>query len=270
MTCDRAPRDKVYVKQIIDLVRSLEAARWSVPVPFGENLSPLGSKQAELILYDKLENYGTSDRWLNLLRNTANSFDMSGLSLRWWTRLVEFRPLILQKAQQGCKIRCLLNPSLTKLFHQQRLETHLESLGVSEGSSVDAQVFLPLAYESQNRLDREIQESFAWLNQIAALCPNFEVRLIRIGSLGHQIVKTDSTMLAAIPLYSRGPTSQFPLLECSSASPLYRAIAEEFNSLWALNGPEATAPTGATNQEERTTEIARNKNHAADAHMETK
>ena len=87
----RPLRDKVYAKQIVDLVRSLEAVRWSVPVPFGKDLTPLGSKQAELTLYDKLENYGTSDRWMSLLRNTTNTFDISGLSLRWWIKLVEFR-----------------------------------------------------------------------------------------------------------------------------------------------------------------------------------
>src|SRR5437773_12545423 len=54
----RPLRDKVYVKHIVDLVRSLDAVRWTVPVPFGKDLTPLGSKQAELILHDRLENYG--------------------------------------------------------------------------------------------------------------------------------------------------------------------------------------------------------------------
>ena len=211
----RPLRDKVYVKHIIDLVRGLDAAQWSVPVPFGKDLTPLGSKQAELVLYNKLEDYGTSDRWIALLRKSANTFDLSGFSLRWWIKLVEFRPLLLQKAQQGCKIRCLLNPSLSQVFHLETLDGQKSMAKVSE-----------------------IQEAFSWFNQIAVACPNFEVREIRVGCLSQQIVKTDDTLLVAIPLYSRGPTSQFPLLECSRSSPLFQAIAEEFNSLWALNDPE--------------------------------
>jgi hypothetical protein len=212
----RPLRDKVYSKQIVDLVRSLEAVRWSVPVPFGKDLTPLGSKHAELTLYDKLENYGTSDRWMSLLRNATNTFDISGLSLRWWIKLVEFRPLLLQKAHQGCKIRCLMNPTLAQLYHLEMLE---------------------------DRRAQEFQLSYSWFSQLAASCPNFEVRQIRVGCLSQQIVKSDTRMLVAVALYSRGPTSQFPLLECSPSSPLFQAMAEEFNNLWDANGPEPATPT---------------------------
>jgi hypothetical protein len=214
----RPLRDRVYVKHIVDLVRSLEDVGWTVPVPFGRDLAPLGTKQAELTLHDKLEHYGTSDRWISLLRNTATSFDLSGLSLRWWTKLVEFRPLLLQKARDGCKIRCLLNPSLPRIYHHERLD-------------------------GQNRMAAEFQEAFSWFSQIAAACPNFEVRQVRVGCLAQQVVRSDTVLLVALPLYSRGPTSQFPLLECSASSPLFQAIAEEFDSLWALNGPEGATPT---------------------------
>jgi hypothetical protein len=39
----RPLRDKVYVKQIVELVRGLELVQWSVHVPFGKDLSPLAS-----------------------------------------------------------------------------------------------------------------------------------------------------------------------------------------------------------------------------------
>ncbi len=117
----RPLRDKVYVKQIVDLVRNLEAAQWSVQVPFGKNLTPLGSKQGHLRLYDKLEGYGTSERWMSLVCKATKTFDLSGISLRWWTKFVEFRTTLLQKAAQVCKIRCLLmhpdNPALPQLMH---------------------------------------------------------------------------------------------------------------------------------------------------------
>jgi hypothetical protein len=212
----RPLRDRIYVKHIVELVRSLESVAWKVPVPFGRDLSPLGSKAGELVLYDRLENYGTSDRWLSLLRNSTKTFDLSGHSLRWWIKLVEFKPLLMQKLSQGCNIRCLLNPGLVQLFHED-----------SRGG--------------QSMLAKRIEDSFEWFRQIATLSPNFEVRQIQRGAFNQQIVKSDETMLVAIPLYSRGPTSQFPMLECSSTSPLFQAIVDEFNSLWEQNGPDKAA-----------------------------
>jgi hypothetical protein len=213
----RPLRDRVYVKQIIDLVRNLEAAQGPVQVPFGKNLTPLGSRQAQLTLHDKVENYGTSDRWLNLVRKATKAFDLSGISLRWWTKFVEFRTILLQKAEQGCKVRCLLmhpdNPALPQFIHT----------GIKIGGL--------------KHLVTEIQGAFALFGEIAAAHSNIEVRQVRTGCLSHQIVRTDETMLIAMLLYSQG-TSQFPLLECTAASPLFQTIEGEFNTLWKLNGPE--------------------------------
>src|SRR5262249_45595273 len=64
--------------------------------------------------------------------------------------------------------------------------------------------------------------------------PNIEVRQLQAGYLSHQIVKTDTSMLVAIFLYSQ-VTSQYPLLECSRSSPLFRSIEKEFNELWNVN-----------------------------------
>src|SRR5262249_55308105 len=87
----RPLRDRVYVKQIIEIVRNLEAVAWTVEVPFGKNLSPLGNRQGQLNLYDKVESYGPSERWLSLLRSATTTFDLSGISLRWWTKIAALR-----------------------------------------------------------------------------------------------------------------------------------------------------------------------------------
>jgi hypothetical protein len=236
----RPLRDKVYVKQITDLVRNLEAAQWSVQVPFGKNLAPLGSKQGLLSLYDKVESFGTSERWMSLARQAAKSFDLSGLSLRWWTKFPELRTTFLQRAEQGCKIRCLLmhpdNPALPQYIHS----------GIKVGGL--------------KHLATEIQGAFEMFGQIASAHPNVEVRQIRVGCLSHQIVKTDDTMLIAILLYSQG-TSQYPLLECSRHSPLFQAAEREFNTLWALNEVGGTAsptrPNTAPQQTEHASKVSR-------------
>jgi hypothetical protein len=220
----RPLRDRVYVTKIVELVRSLDAVNWDVQVPFGKNLTPLGSKHGHLTLYDKVEDYGTSESWINLLHRATTTLDISGLSLRWWTKFADMRRLFLQKAEQGCKIRCLLmhpdNAALPQYLHS----------GIKIGGL--------------SHVVAEIDGTFSVLNAIAASHPNFEVRQVLIGHLSHQIVKTQESMLIAIRLYSQA-TSQFPLLECLNSSPLYRTIEGEFNTLWNLNGTDRAEPTVA-------------------------
>jgi hypothetical protein len=223
----RPLRDKVYEKQIIDLVRSLESVQWRVPVPFGKNLTPLGSKQAQLTLYDKVENYGSSERWLNLLTRAEKSFDMSGLSLRWWAKFPELRNMMLQKAEQGCKIRILLmHPENASLPHH-----------------IDGRIKIG----GLEHLIREIKSACELFSDIAGSHPNMEVRQLRLGHLTHQIVKMDDTMLLTILLHSQS-TSQFPLLECSRSSPLFRTIEADFNVLWDQNKPEKAASATLPNE----------------------
>jgi hypothetical protein len=95
----RPLRDKVYVQQIINLAKGLEKSDWIIPVPFGNNLTPLGFKGSELKLHDKLENFGPSDRWMQLLRDARSQIDLTGLSLRWWRKLLGFGPLLREKGR---------------------------------------------------------------------------------------------------------------------------------------------------------------------------
>jgi hypothetical protein len=217
----RPLRDRVYVTQIVELVRSLESIEWTVQVPFGKNLTPLGSRQGPLTLYDKVENYGTSERWMNLLQKASTTFDVSGLSLRWWTKFPELRRAFLKKAEQGCRIRCMLmhpeNPALPQYIHS----------GIKIGGL--------------QHLITEIEGAFALFSEIAKSHPNVQVRRVLTGYLSHQIVRTDESMLIAILLYSQG-TSQYPLLECLQQSPLYQTIAGEFNALWELTGGDSENP----------------------------
>ncbi len=129
----RPLRDRVYVKQIVELVRKLEEANWEVGVPFGQGLSPLGCRRGQFNFFDKEENYGTSERWLDLLDRSATAFDVAGISLRWWTKNIA-QPLFLRKAGQGCRVRILLmhqdNPALP-----QYINRHVTIDGVEQVAS---------------------------------------------------------------------------------------------------------------------------------------
>lgn len=218
----RPLRDKVYVKQIMEIVRNLDGVQWDVGVPFGKDLTPLGRKSRHLHLYDRVENFGPSERWLGLVRSTRTSFDVSGIALRYWTKMTGWRTSFLEKAEQGCKIRFLImhpeNPALPQFIDPGHKIGGIEHLAT------------------------EIRGMHGVFTEMAAIQPNIQVRQVRRGCLTNQIVKTDDLMLLSLLLYSRG-TFQSPLLECSPQSPLYQAMEEEFNALWNLNAPEGMNAT---------------------------
>ncbi len=208
----RPLRDKVYVKQIVNLVQGLEHAKWVVPVAFGEGLAPLGAKRDDFTVYDKLEQYGPSDRWLALLADAKESIDLSGLTLRWWIKLLEFQSILTRKANEGVSVRCLLVPSLADVFPEGRID-------------------------GRERMASQMDKSMNWFSTLASTVQHLEVRKARVGSLNHQVIRVDQKLLLTFPLQSRGPTSQFPLVECSSSSPLFQAMAEEFDAIWKANAP---------------------------------
>jgi hypothetical protein len=221
----RPLRDGVYSRQIVNLVRNLEAADWAVDVPFGKGLSPLGGKGDDLKYHEKIESYETSERWLGLLSRATHSFDLSGMSLRWWTKFSGLGTSLRRKADGGCQIRILLmdpeNPALPQLINR-----HIKIGGVGH-------------------LAEEVRGTYAFYSELAAQHPNIRVRRVREGCLTHQVVRSDCELLVALLLYSQG-TSQMPLFECSSSSPLFQTIASEFDTLWVTNAP-ADAPPEARN-----------------------
>ena len=216
---DLKPRslfEKAHVKPIVEHVRNLEASGWSVSVPFGNELPPLGRGQGQFQFHDRVEKYGTSDRWMELLRLPSGCLDLSGISLRWWTKMTVVRSTLRQKAEQGCKIRILLmhpeNPALRQYIN------NAIKIGGTDG------------------VPNEINHTFAFFQELSGEQPTIEVRQIRTGCLHQQIVRNDETMLTALLLFSEG-TSQSPMLECSARSPLYQIMLGEFETLWNANPP---------------------------------
>ncbi len=209
----RPLRDKVYVKQIIELVRKLEAANWTVSVPFGQNLSPLGARRGHFNLYEKEENYGTSERWLELLNNSVTSFDLAGISHRWWTKNF-LRSVFVRKAEQGCQIRILLmhpdNPALPQFINNR------------------------VAIGGYEQVAAQIKSVFTFFTDLSAEQSNIQIRQIRRGCIHQQLTKNDDWMLLVPLLYSNSP-SHCPLMECSRQSVFYKIMQEEFEHLWVLN-----------------------------------
>ncbi len=215
--------EKVYVHQIVEMVRNLEATNWAVSVPFGPNLSPLGQPSGAFRLHDRVESFGESDDWLSMFQQARQAIDLSGITLRFWTRIPQFPQLVRQKAAEGCRIRVLvMHPDNIALKQYMN-----PSLRVPIGNSAP-----------------DVERSYAFFNQLARECDSVEVRRILIGCHHQQILRADGKMMASMVLYSE-VTSRSPLFECTDQSLLYRQMLDEFEALWQANHEPIIPATGS-------------------------
>jgi hypothetical protein len=209
--------ERVYVRQIVDMVRSLEARGWAVPVPFGAGLSPLGRNRGAFVYRGRLEDYGPTDQWLGMLAGAQHTIDLSGMHLRYWTKMGGFRATVIQKAASGCKVRFLIahhdNPALPQYFN-------------------------PLLVMSGRPFAPDIVAASAYFRELAAANPNIQTRQIRAGCYHQQVVRIDDRMFVALITYSE-TTRRCPLIECAPQSPFFQAMAAEFDSLWDANAEPA-------------------------------
>jgi hypothetical protein len=163
-----------------------------------------------------VESYGTSDRWLDLLREATANFDLGGITMRWWMKNPASRASFLPKAESGCKVRILImhedNPMLRQYVNQQ----------VTPGGLV--------------QVAGEIRAAFSQFSELSLAHPNIEVRQIRAGSIQQQLNRNDDRMIVVPMLYSRS-LGHSPMMECPAQSVFYRAMLEEFDLLWRLNSP---------------------------------
>ena len=212
----RALADQIYVKEITGHIKSLEAANWKASSPIGSLASLEGSGGANLRFLARSMDYGTQETWLGLLRESKQVFEIMGISLGAWRRGMGFRDELMQKAQGGCAIRIMLmhrdNPALPEMINRLISEESLKAV-VHEIDAMEqffSGVILP---------DCEVQ-----VRQIRQGCPHFF------------LARSDHRVVFVQYLYS-AKSGYSPLWECTTASPLYTLMAQEFEALWRVNAP---------------------------------
>lgn len=223
---DLKPRplsDKVYVRQIVSHVRSIEAAEWKGRSPIVEfNPLALSAEQQPVKFFDKSMNYGNTETWLNLLQETETSYDIMAISPDKLRAIRRVRENLLKKATGGCKIRVLLmhedNPALPQFINQILLN-----------KNYDAMLY-------------NVRDSFDYFSRLASEAPNIEVRRIKVGCPHFRLTRTDRVALLTPYLFSeKGDYS--PLFECVSNSPLYAMAEQEFEAIWQANSTDADGST---------------------------
>jgi hypothetical protein len=210
----RPLRDRVYVNEIIEKVKSLESCDWKTPVPFGPDLVPLSRHSKDLDVYGKAELFGLSDKWLELMDESSTHLDGCGLSMHSWTRYQATRSILLKKAEEGCKIRLLVidpdNPALMQFLNEEDRQGSLE------------------------RVRKDIQDAIAFFGALSSENQNIQIRTIVRGCPHQQLFLNDKRVIITPYLYSRA-TFQSPLIATDSTSPLHGAYQNEFNVLWDAN-----------------------------------
>jgi len=222
----RALFDQVYVREIVAHIRAIEAASWKSKSLFAGLVPEAGGFLApDTRCYEKSIDYGSPEKWLKLLEDTEQVFEVMGISLRNapWRRCKGFAELLQRKAEAGCKVRVLI-------LHKDN--TVVEDLVNKEAEE-----------EQAGRIIYDVEDMFEYFSALAAKRENIEVRRMRRGFPYFQLTRTDAYALFIQYLYGE-KTLWCPLWECKVSSPVYTKLAKEFDYLWKANGdaPPAAPP----------------------------
>jgi hypothetical protein len=207
----------VYSKEIVEKVRYLESESTRI-VPFAPELTPLAESH-QFGSFLKVEDYGTSDKWMELLRKSEDKFDLCGISVGRWIKPVGIRELFINKVKEGCQVRILImspdNPALASMMNEKANQGNL------------------------SKTKQEIRETAAFFKTICDEHPDFQIRLVQ-QACPHQFCVINDLQTVVVPyLYSKA-TFLSPLFEFPNTSDFYTTFANEFESLWneALNTRE--------------------------------
>ncbi|HEX8068634.1 MAG TPA: hypothetical protein VF546_01695 [Pyrinomonadaceae bacterium] len=221
---DLSPRplfEKVYVKQIVAHVRSLEAAGWQAACPFEgfAARAPDDDPNSQTRFVSHAMNYRNPEQWGDLLRETEGVFETMGITPNVWRDIRGFGALAAQKAAAGCRIRVLVmhdqNIALPQLINPNLLQKSFEALLVN---------------------NREI---FNFFQQLGAKIDGVEVRRIMQGCTHFRLTRTDQVAVLT-PYFYAAKYDYSPVWEAKAGSALYELAEQEFESLWQANEPEAS------------------------------
>jgi hypothetical protein len=206
----RPIKEGVYSKEIVEKVRHLEHEATRRVVPFAPDLSPLGGSR-HFRSFVKAEDYGPSDRWVDLLREASTRFDLCGISVGSWIKPLGIKELFTSRAREGCQVRTLVmapsNPALPCLLN---VSAHQGSISKTKQQIQDSTAFFQSIQPSKLSVQSRYMES---------VCP-------------HQLLVLNDVRAVVVPYLYSAATFSSPLFEFSRESEFYGVFSTEFNSLW--------------------------------------
>lgn len=214
---DLKPRplaEGVYKREVIEKVRYLESEANHRVVPFAPELSPLSSSK-QFGSFVRAEDFGSSDRWLDSLRETTSKFDLLGISLGRWTKMIGIKELFTSKAIAGCQIRILIlsedNHTLESLINEKDHKGNIENTKQAIRET--------LQLVSSINHDQGLLE----IRQIKKACP-------------HQTMMLTDSIAVVIPYLYSNATFFSPLFDFPQTNEMYKVFEAEFEALWLEAG----------------------------------
>lgn len=203
--------DRVYIDEVASKARNLQGSSGSEKVPFAPHLSPLGGSRI-LSSHVKAEDFGPSDTWMDLLRESEHEFLLCGINVARWTKPKGIGDLFSDRARSGCKVRILIsspdNPSLPCLLNE-----------ASHQGSV-------------TKTTQGIHETEAFFIKLLDAGVPLEIRMME-KCTPHQLLAINDKRALVVPYLYSNATFRSPLFEISSEADLHGVFRSEFESLWA-------------------------------------
>lgn len=208
----RALRDGIYTRQLMEHVRSIEAAGWKVDVPFGHSLAPLARGSGPIQFHDSVDSFGGEERWLAIVAEAETTFSAAGISMTRWSKR-RFRSALIEKARAGCNVRILaVHPDSTLL---PAMINQADAIGTIEAIRTASQAMQTI------------------MSEICQVAP-VHFKLLKDVCLHQQMILNDRRAIVRPHLFSRS-TSQMPVIEIARPSQLADAFETEFETLWQLS-----------------------------------
>ncbi len=221
---DLKPRnlfERVFVNPLIAHLKSLEQLNWKVPSPFGEYGSPTSVESAAVPqFFSRFSHFGGSEHWVATIAAAQQRCDLMSLALDSWKHRHGVVNQLVRGAESGCEVRLLqMHPDNPMLY--------------DFGNGTKAVKYLKPA----------IQLAAEFYRDLAMKNPRIQFRQIRHGCAHSRIIILDDTAFVCPYLYH---SASSPLWRCDSQSILYQTIGTEFDTLWAMNGPDVQLDPGSS------------------------
>jgi len=204
--------ERTYINRIIEIIRKLEEIDYKVE-PSIPGFKPLDKQDITLEYLGQTQNYRSHDVWSDVYKNTKEKFYLMGINLDAWRRGKDFEKHMLNKANEGMKIRILM-------MHEENLALE-QMIYQKTGISIE-------------KVRNDIVFNYKTFSEIAEKSENIEVRRVLNGTIKCTAVFNDHFTLYMPHLYSQ-KGGYLPIWRAGNNSYLYNLLIEEFETLWNIN-----------------------------------
>jgi hypothetical protein len=214
---DLKPRSifsKIWISQVVDSAAILLNPDYQRPKLLVGSVLKNHTGGSPYWISGTSEEFGAPPKFFSIVREATDVCDLMGISLASSWGGMEARKILLEKAEQNCRIRFLI--------------LHPENPGL--GSLVNTQ--LPAV--RLNDVQHQIEDMSKYFWDLTADKSNIEIRQIKNGIPHFQLIATDKTVLCLQYMFSRG-SGESPLLQFPAGTQLYKVFREEFDELWQYN-----------------------------------